>query len=601
MASMLQSASFASIILTGMNTAQVTSLASFCQSCTVPLIVGMNTLNTGNVLSMASMFQSRASTTNALDLSGLDVRKVTTMASMFQSATITSLTGFDTWNPLAVTTTASMFQSFITAGSLSFTGWNAPSLTTTANMFNDATMSTLQFGNVRMDAVTSITGMLTSISCGIVNMTGFRTTALTAIPAGFLVQGVVITQFIASNWNMLGVLSISNFFGSGSTALTIPQIDVSGWNMPQLTTAVQVFRSFTTTSTVDVSLWTMGKVTTINSLFNGNTFNILGAGNWDVSKVVDMTSVFVGPTLTTTSLDLSRWVTSSLINLPNIFSNTGMVLLNVTGWNTASVTGMNAAFSGTTAGSANVIGLQTWNVGGTFTLASMFQSSTGRISPLDLSTWRPVLCTNFNSMFQSSSYLSANGASVNLSGWTFGSGYTMANMFTSATISTLIGLNTWDVSGVTTMANMFQSAVFANGNPDLSNWRAPAVTTIASMFTGLTTGTLITLNNLNCTSALTSMTTFIGTSTKVTYNIAGWDVSNVASASGTLGTGMTQAHYDQYLLKFATGSTLSCPPSLVAACTPGSVGTTKYTIAVAGVARATLVSRGWVLVDGGGI
>jgi len=129
-------------------------------------------------------------------------------------------------------------------------------------------------------------------------------------------------------------------------------------------------------------------------------------------------------------------------------------------------------------------------------------------------------------------------------------------------------LGNWNVSNATNMNQMFQNAT--NFNQDISSWDTSAVTNMGAMFNSATAFNQD-IGNWNI-GLITSITNFMSGKTPATFSAANLD-----------------AIYSGWSSR-PSQSNLSI-----------SFGTANYTIAGGSAGRAILVSRGWTIVDGGGI
>jgi surface protein len=146
----------------------------------------------------------------------------------------------------------------------------------------------------------------------------------------------------------------------------------------------------------------------------------------------------------------------------------------------------------------------------------------------DINNWRPISCSNFGSMFQSSVFNQPVG------NWPISaSNINMSSMFRGNSLNQNIGA--WDVSRVTNMGGMFQSnGAFNNsGSADINNWRPISCSNFTSMFQSATAFNqpiggwqLPTASNI----AVTMSQMFLG-ATLFNQNIGSWNTSAVTNMS----------------------------------------------------------------------
>ena len=186
---------------------------------------------------------------------------------------------------------------------------------------------------------------------------------------------------------------------------------------------------------------------------------------------------------------------------------------------------------------------------------------------LDLSNVRDTLSTkyltNMLALFGNIPNLKVNL----LNNWDVSNLTNIASLFFGCTnFNTQIG--NWNVSNVTTMFNLFISAT--QFNQDISYWNVSNVTNMGSVFDGAIAFNQD-IGNWNI-GAVTSFTSFMAGKTPATFSAANLD-----------------AIYSGWSSR-PSQSNLNI-----------SFGTANYTTAGGGAGRAILVSRGWTIVDGGGI
>lgn len=191
-----------------------------------------------------------------------------------------------------------------------------------------------------------------------------------------------------------------------------------------------------------------------------------------------------------------------------------------------------------------------WNAG----------SELGDVSTGDWSGWDVSLITDFDSMFQKSSY------NPNCGGWDVSNGYYFIEMFNNCPYFNA-DLSAWDVSGGYTFSGMFSGSVLFDA--DLSAWDVSNGRYFNAMFM----------------------------LTQVNFDFSGWDVSNGIDGFYKFlqVTTMSVANYDALLnawsaLTFANnGHKFWC--------------TQNYTIATSQAARDVLTGapNNWIITDSGGI
>ena len=153
-----------------------------------------------------------------------------------------------------------------------------------------------------------------------------------------------------------------------------------------------------------------------------------------------------------TSLDVSKWNTSKVIDMSGMFSYaSGLTSLDVSKWDTSNVTNMSEMFEG--ASSLTDLDVSKWNTSKVIDMGAMFADASS-LTNLDVSNWDTRKVTAMYGMFANASSLT----SLDVSNWDTGNVTVMANMFDSASSLTSLDVSNWDTSNVTEMMSMFNGA-----------------------------------------------------------------------------------------------------------------------------------------------
>ena len=258
--------------------------------------------------------------------------------------------------------------------------------------------------------------------------------------------------------------------------------------------------------------------------------------NWDVSSVINMHSLFAYNA--NFGQDISRWDTSKVTQMYLMFSGATNFNQPIGSWNTSSVTAMDSMFRGAVNFNQPI---GNWDVRRVGNMSNMFSGATNFNQPIG--SWNTSSVTRMYLMFSG-----ATNFNQPIGSWNTSSVENMDSMFSGATnFNQPIG--NWDVCRVTNMLNMFLGAT--NFNQDLSSWAAKFHV------------------NVNLTAFFESNT---------------WSTAN----------------YDKFLNALWTDIATTRPQAWASRTVPKilGMGTSKYSVA-SGAARASLVSKGWAITDGG--
>jgi surface protein len=270
-----------------------------------------------------------------------------------------------------------------------------------------------------------------------------------------------------NNWNTSNVTNFNNLFNANFSAMAFNQ-RLDNWNVEKVTS---MFRMF----------W-------FNTTFNNNSIS-----NWRPISCSNFTDTFYGSAY------------NHPINWPFSASNINMSLMfrasnynqNIGSWDVSRVTNMNQMF---------------------------YENFSFRNSgSSDINNWRPISCSNFSSMFQSSVFNQPIG------NWPLSaSSITMGNMFRGSSFNQNIGA--WDVSKVTSMGGMFRdNTAFNNsGSSDINNWRPISCSNFSSMFEGATVFNQP-IGNWPISASSVNMSLMFRSANGFNQNISSWNTSTVTN------------------------------------------------------------------------
>ena len=239
----------------------------------------------------------------------------------------------------------------------------------------------------------------------------------------------------------------------------------------------------------DITRWSTSSVIEMSNMFEyAYNFN-QDISNWDTSSVTDMSQMF--KSAFSFNQDIGNWDTSSVIEMSNMFKNASNFNQDISNWDTSSVTSMSEVFD--------------W--------ARDFNQEIGN--------WDTSSVIDMYGMFSG-----ANSFNQEIGNWDTSSVTEMSNMFKDAEIFNQ-DIGNWDTSSVIKMSNMFENAY--NFNQDISNWDTSSVIDMYRIFRGA--------NSFNQdignwdTSSLTSMYGMFNGANSFNQEIGNWDTSSVTQMS----------------------------------------------------------------------
>ena len=222
----------------------------------------------------------------------------------------------------------------------------------------------------------------------------------------------------------------------------------------------------------------------------------------------------------------------------------------------------------------------------------------GRGIDFEVGTWDVSNVTNMAGMF-TSNYDWNNGGSSSISGWDTSKVTTFASMFFFAeSFDQNVGY--WDTSSATNMNAMFLLAdSFSNaGSSSITGWDTSKVTNMAGMFRGTQFNQPIGSWDTSSVTSIQQMFAHDGIVGGIRFDqsLADWTVTGITHASNFMGESwnggqISTSNYDATLIGWA--------PQNVQNGVNIHFGNSRYSAGSAASARATLVSKGWTITDGG--
>lgn len=247
---------------------------------------------------------------------------------------------------------------------------------------------------------------------------------------------------------------------------------------------------------------------------------------------------------------MEDWDVSAITNFFGMFFDNNLFNQDLTGWDTSSATDFSDLFRNAAIYNQPVNSFDVSN------LTNLRQTFAGSSFNQSLSSWDVSNVINLQTTFYNSDF------NQPINNWNVSNVTNMRMTFYNTPFNQ--PLNNWDTSSVNNMQRMFFfNTVF---NQDISSWDVSSVTNMQEMF-------------------------------RISYafdqDLSAWDLSSITNMSGFM-SNKTPANF----------SAANCD-AIFEACVNGNqsnvtlgMGTIKYSSAGA-TDRATLISRGWTITDGG--
>ena len=527
-----------------------------------------------------------------LTVSALDSPLITTdewFAEFGGCAALTDVPSIGEWDVTSLRIVQYMFYQAPNVTSIDVSAWDVSNITSFSNMFN--TLVT-EIGN--LTSIGDISGWDVSSGTGFQNM--FRGVGLTSIDiSGWDLRGTtsgdifssgvfsscISLQNITARNVLLGdkinymfqlteSLQSLDVTGTDFSSVTntryafagcgLDTIDVSGFGFGALEDVFYMFQNMISTTTVNMSNITFASGADAQAMFsvfgsNGNdtgnrsSLTSIICENVDASAANISLAYMFYRCVSLTSLDVSTWNTSGVVNMQAMFYDTRGLTSAIVGLNsfdTSNVTNFNFAMgqeaqaSGGPFGGGFVYNLSNWRLTSATNVTEMFKNNR-MISSIDVSNWNVGSVTSFNSTFETLDYC-----------------------------TTISGLNTWDVSSALDFTQMFQNHKL-NSGINISGWNMSSATNVTQML-------------YDCD--------------QFDENLAAWDINQVTTGFDTFmeqSTGFSTANYDATLIGWDAQIPVAYNGTL-------DFGGSVYTLGgAAATAHANLITDVGAISDGGGI
>lgn len=411
--------------------------------------INLKNLDTSRDTNMNKMFSYCKGLTK-LDVSGLDTSQVTDMDSMFAvciNLTNIPVSNFDTSK---VKDMHSMFDSCFKLQSLDLSMFDTSNVTDFGYMFSgDKVMSTLHLtDNFVTEKAKDISGIFNDCE--------------------------KLSNINVSNWNVSNVTSTEKAFANN---FLLKSLDLSNWDMSNCENSQMMFYSDTAlTSIGNTSNWNVSKITTTHSMFEG------------CSKLQ--------------SLNTSKWVFSNLTNADSMFSNCQVL---------------------------TKLDTSNWGMGKVIYFGFLFNNCYA-LTSLNVSKWDTSNANNFNAMFNEC----VNLTNIDVSNWKTSNVTQAVNTFLDCKKLTQVAVQNWDMSNVSQLSGMF---AYCSGitSLDISKWNAPKLIEINNTFNGLTKCTSIKIKGMYAPNIDTCINTFLDCTSLTSLDLSGLGMSKATSFNGMFG------------------------------------------------------------------
>lgn len=222
----------------------------------------------------------------------------------------------------------------------------------------------------------------------------------------------------------------------------------------------------------DLSNLDTNKVTNIAFLFNNQhkLQTVSGLNNWNTSKVTDMSYVFGACWALNNVGDLSSWDTSNVTNMAGMFGSSGLSdLTMIKDWNVSKVQNLEGTFRMM---NLTALDLSRWDTSQVTNMSDMFDNLS---LPIDLSKLNTSKVTDMSFMFFGAHVANIKG----FENWDTSNVRTMKAMFRESNVENLLSISNWDTSKVEDMSSMFMETRNLK-QLDLTKWDCSSLTNVGT-------------------------------------------------------------------------------------------------------------------------
>ena len=475
-----------------------------------------------------------------------DLTGVTSLNSTFYDCReITTIGRINEWNTSSLIDASSLFRGCYKFNS-DISNWNVSNVTNMFAMLYDARAFNQPIGNWErstpgnvstMNKVTSTRSMFSDAYAFNQNIGTWNVSNV--LDMGYMFRRAYAFNQNLSNWNVTKVAIFENMFESATAfnngfasgvANQLPwTINTSPTASVIMGTMFNGATSFNSNLGTGTTPWDVSKVINMASMFQGaanfrNGDDAAPINNWSINTVSSVTMASMFQSASNFNRDVSNWNITKVINTSSMFYQASAFNQPIGSWNVSNVTNMGNMFQNATSFNQPI---GSWNVSNVTNMGNMFQNATSFNQPIG--SWNVSNVTNMNNMFNSTQAFNQP-----INSWNTVSVLGMVGMFELATAFNQ-PIDNWNMTNVTSTQFMFNGA-FAFNQP-LANWERVGstlanVTSMNNMFSG-TSAFNQPIGNWNV-SKVTNFTSFMLNKTPATFSSTnldaiynGWIVNGV--------------------------------------------------------------------------
>ena len=244
------------------------------------------------------------------------------------------------WNMSQVTNLREAFKNKMKFNA-DISAWNTSQVTNMYEMFFSASAFNQDIGNWTTSQVTNMGRMFFEASLFNHDMGDWDTSSVTEIAQMFKSAVVFNQNLNGTLWNTSRVKNFHAIF-YGAAAFNG---NISAWDTSQVTTTWRMFHSASSFNQ-PIGTWNTSKVRSMREMFRGASSFNQDIGSWDTSQVENMYWMFYGASAFNQDIafnqDTESWDTSRVINMGNMFTGASAFNQDIGNWNTSKVKDMSS-------------------------------------------------------------------------------------------------------------------------------------------------------------------------------------------------------------------------------------------------------------------
>jgi len=297
--------------------------------------INLTNLDTSNVTTMYRMFRNSVSLPT-VDVGVLDTGNVTNMNGMFSGSdanhfmNLTSIVGLDKIDTSNVIDMTAMFQANGKLTTIDISNFNTSNVTSMQMMFRGCTMleeiilgktDGTKYTPIDTSNVTNMVGLFAECtSLKEINLKGINTSNVTNMEQMF-VRSTSLVKLDLSDFDTSNVTDMSGMF-AGASEMALTEIKFSEkFNTSKVTDMDSMFQLCANLSSLDVSNFNTENVKNMTGMFYGcSKLSSLELKNFNTSKVTNMYAMFYNCSSLST-LNLSSFDTAKVTNMDYMFNS----------------------------------------------------------------------------------------------------------------------------------------------------------------------------------------------------------------------------------------------------------------------------------------